>query len=234
MAKEKNYFVAAVTISAVCHLFWFSVVDIVAAAHENSTDDYTEINFLGPILEKTAFDVMIESAPVKSEILYSNAMMVKPKGDLSVSGPGKVGIKNPLRGVKNIERDDASFKTAMKTPAEIAPFNDNKALYYHIKEKELNKFIEGPAKARPLIYRPELPVFEKKFMMVEESFVTKFRFTISDSGNIETVEPVVSSGYPNFDVACIKYIRQWRFAPSYYASGQDKDWGIATINIRLK
>ena len=72
--------------SSAWHLFWILAVSIVIAPNVQPGDIYQEVDFLGPILEKTAFDIMTEKVTPHAETHYARTAMfaegvfLKPKG----------------------------------------------------------------------------------------------------------------------------------------------------------
>ena len=110
---------------------------------------------------------------------------------------------------------------------------DGRSIFYHVEEKILNRLIEGPARSRAVLFKPQFPLVSKLSYGDEGNLITRLKFTLSKEGNVELVEPVVSSGYPRIDSECIKYIKQWKFSPKAGAL-KEKEWGIITLNVNLE
>lgn len=230
MVRETNYLGGALLFSAFWHVMWLSLIGIVAGPDIKAQEKFTEVSFLGPILEKTAFEMMVEESHPKSETLYRTSMIVKSEAHLDVKGPDRSVKKNAISELAKGETYLKDEKYASnKNPAPY--FIKGKSIFYHIGEKGLNKFIEGPAKRRTIISKPPLPHFPKVSFVAEENFVLKFKFILSNDGNIEFLEPVVSSGYPKIDMQCAKYIKLWKFEPMG-EDNEEKEWGIITLNIK--
>ena len=76
----------SILFSCAWHLCWISVIGVVVTPSVQPSDFYQEVNFLGPILEKTAFDLMVEGAKPQAETLYARSTLfidniyLKPKG----------------------------------------------------------------------------------------------------------------------------------------------------------
>ena len=105
---------------------------------------------------------------------------------------------------------------------------NEKRIFYHLEEKTLYKHIEGPAKDSALVYKPEFPDISEIVKKRELNYVVELKFIISDSGHVVSVEPMVSSGYPQIDMECTRYLKQWKFAPR---QTKEKVWGLVTLNI---
>lgn len=229
---KNRYFNISFLFSAAWHLFWLSVVYIVITPTVRLQDDFTDINFLGPILEKTAFEIMAEDSTPRTEILYPMSAIIDSETYLDIKGPERLLKKDIFLGDGKTEAlfREESYLTEKVNPAY---FMDGRSIFYYVEEKILNRFIEGPARNRAVLFKPQFSLVSKLSYGDEENLMTKLRFTLSKEGNVELVEPVVSSGYPRIDLECIKYIKQWKFSPKAEV-GQEKEWGIITLNIRLE
>jgi hypothetical protein len=84
-------FVIAIIASAVWHIFWLSIVNVVAVQKESSAVKYSKVSFLGPILERGALEVRIE--PSQRSFLEKRYLDLAEKdvtiGDVSVIAGGK-------------------------------------------------------------------------------------------------------------------------------------------------
>lgn len=229
---RNRYFNVSFLFSVAWHLFWLSAIYIVITPTVKLQDDYADINFLGPILEKTAFEIMVDDSTPRTEILYPTSAMIDSETYLDIKGPKRLLKKDIFLG-------DGETKTTFREKSylteKVKPgyFMDGRSIFYHVEEKILNRLIEGPARSRAVLFKPQFPLVYKLSYGDEENLMTRLKFTLSREGNVELVEPVVSSGYPRIDSECIKYIKQWKFSPKAGAL-HEKEWGIITLNVNLE
>ena len=66
----------SILISAVWHLFWVSAVTVIVTPTVQPSDFYQEVDFLGPILEKTAFELMVDNVKPQAETLYARSTLL--------------------------------------------------------------------------------------------------------------------------------------------------------------
>lgn len=235
MFKDRSFKISFF-FSAAMHLVCLSAVCIVTvpAARFNNTNSQTEINFLGPILEKTAFEIMAEDFTPCAETYYTaNRDFMNEDID--------AGVKKPERIVgKDMPRDKALAGREPPEKGNIAVEKDirgraidGRNIFYHVTDKASNRLIEGPAKKRTVLFRPDFPRICKQAFVDEKNFTAKFKFVLSDSGTVEMVEPIVSCGYPAIDMKCVKNLKEWKFSPRQVKTGE-KDWGEITLFIGLE
>ncbi|MFH1791634.1 MAG: energy transducer TonB [Candidatus Omnitrophota bacterium] len=229
MLSEKNFLLAGLTLSLTGHVLCFSIFGIDFGDSRPRQAVYTEVSFLGPILEKTAFEMMVEEYHPKAETLFRTSAILEREYYLEVAGPGREDEKS--RFARDSGVSDRGHVSVRK--GEGRDFLRDKGIFYHIRERGFNKFIEGPARERMIISKPAMPVFSKKFLTDNENFTTVFRFVLSHDGTVELVEPVMSSGYPDIDTECMNYIRSWKFEPRRGDSAGEKDWGNVTLHIKV-
>jgi len=211
--------------SLALHLISMSGVYIIIKPTVRLQDTYTNVNFLGPILEKTAFDIMVEDAAPNVETFYNTSTITESEEHLEIRGPEKMIRKSILPEDKKTEID-----IGKKEEKFIA---EDRNVYYHLDYKSLDHLMEGPAKGRAVFFKPQFPHLAESMYVDEKYFVTRLRFVLSREGNVEFVEPVISSGYPNIDMECVKYLKQWRFSPKSGDEDQ-KDWGIITLDLKTE
>jgi len=234
MIIRGNYLLTSIFVSGVCHIFWLSSVGISTSARAETPKNYTKVSFLGPILEKTAFEMMMEGALPQAETLYASSIIEMDTQDVAVEGPSKISAEEVFQKIDR--RNKALFAKRYTVRESRAPrFSmGKKGLFYHIGEKGLSKLIDGPAKTRAILYKPPMPAFSNKRLFEEEVFVTKYKFVLSKDGNVRSVEPLVSTGYPDIDMKCIKYLKQWKFAPRYVSDTDDQQVGIITLDVKVR
>lgn len=231
--KGRNYLIPSFVFSLCWHVGLLCAVGIVVMPKPAFQSTYTRVSFLGPILEKTAFEMMVEESRPKAETLYRTPFIIENEKRLDAEGPSRLGERDLFPNGPGLNQTVQTGGPVKPRKDITNPFIDKERLFRHIEERVLNRFIEGPAKERAVLYRPPEPRFVKRSFMHEDNFVTKLRFVLAGDGSVEFVEPVVSSGYPGIDIQCIRYLRQWKFMPSYEAGGGG-DWGIIRIDVKVE
>ena len=163
-----------------------------------------------------------DSTLPRAETLYYASAIFQDDAYLDVSGPKRV--------VKKDKFLDNSLDSGKDKPSYLM---NGRTVFYHVEEKTLNRFMEGPAKKRAVLFKPPFPTLSKSLYGEEENFTARLRFTISEEGNVGLIEPIISSGSPLIDLECIKYLKQWKFSPKV-SQDREKEWGIITLNIKAK
>jgi len=228
-----SYFKVSLLFSAAWHLFWISIVYVIVTPTVTLSNPYTEVHFLGPILEKTAFEILSDIAVPPSETLYSIEEFRLKDSYLETEGPKKIVRMNKFRGIAKSDGRKITKYVLSNAKSEPVHLMEGKNNFFSFKRKLSTKIIEGPAKRRELLYKPLMPSLTASIYEEEGIFTVKFKFTLSRDGNVEMIEPITSSGFAFIDQECIKHIKQWKFS-SVQDLLLDKDWGIATVRIKVK
>jgi len=233
MIFKVNSLKASFLFSALWHLFWISVICIAIVPTVKLQKQHVNINFLGPILEKTALDMLTEESAPHSETLYSMSLLDQVKAPLEAEGPKRVTKKNVF-STKKLE--DMTIKDSSLISARVAKvisFVKRESIFSAFKERAAERNLEGPAKDRKILYKPPFPVLSKVSYSSEVHFVAKLKFTLSNDGDVRMVEPVTSSGFAEIDRECIKYLKLWKFSPALpLTSGED--WGLVTLKVKAE
>ena len=235
MFKDR-VFNMAIIISTMWHLFWVSAICIVVTPSVQPTNAYHEIDFLGPILEKTAFDLMIEEVKPQAETLYARSALFLDNVYLKPEGPGR---KVPSDFVPGGVRDKIGFslRDYIEDAKETPLYFEQESRITYIRQIGKRKdllVVEGPARTREIIFKPRhLTVSHGIYGDAEEHFV-KLRFFISGNGLVHDVEPIVSSGYPQIDIEAIRFLKKWRFSPSSLVEKAKSSWGTVAVKVEVK
>jgi len=235
MFKDKR-FNLSILFSTLWHLLWISLIAIIVTPTVQPSNGYQEVDFLGPILEKTAFDLMVEEITPRAETLYAksdsftNAIYLKPRGPErevlqtsipdSALDPFRFILHDYFAGVKEVP----VFVTHdFESKFQISPENrDNTA------------FVEGPAAAREVISKPEPVKLPRGLYGDTEEYRVRLKFFIFHNGIPYAVEPIVSSGYPEIDIQAIRFLKGWRFSPVSVIENDRSEWGIVDIRVKAK
>lgn len=234
MFQNKNLNLA-ILFSTAWHLFWMSVIGIVVTPSVQPTEAYQEIGFLGPILEKTAFDLMVEEVKPQAETLYAKSALFLDEVYLRPRGPRRKILKEFAADTPR--HRFAFFKNFMKGAREI-PLYARKGIRPSrpkAGKKGLPFVVEGPAGEREVIFKPSLLTVSRALYGDAEGYRVKLKFFVSGKGIVYDPKPVVSSGYPEIDLRTMRFLKSWRFSPLRVA-GKDKPavWGTVTIPVRVK
>jgi len=232
MFKDRN-FNLAVLFSGAWHLFWIFAITIVITPTVQPGNMYQEIDFLGPILEKTAFDLMAEEGKPQAETLYARSAVFVDKIYLKPQGPRRKVLKESAPDAvldKFIFRLGDFVKDAKDVPLYFAS-------EIRMREKETVKpgavsLIEGPAKTREIIYSPAPPKIPLGLYGDMEKISVSIKFFIADNGVVYHAEPVLSSGFPEVDLQAIRFIKRWRFSPLRFGGEKEDVWGVIRVEIK--
>jgi hypothetical protein len=206
----------ALGISLGVHIFAMSAVIIVVPDKIGRNKSFTRVDFLGPILEKTAFDIMLENATPAVETSYSLSDAPFDPDGLEVSSPGRVLFEPefPLRPENSM--DNAVMQALIG---------------YKIMPDFYLDVIEEVPRQRSVIYAPEPPLVMKDLYGGKDVIEVKVRALVSPEGSVRKAEPVTTTGYPKLDILAVKYVRSWMFEAS--GSSEDK-WIVLDVKLDTK
>ena len=225
----------SILFSVAWHLFWISAICIVITPTVQPSDLYQEVDFLGPILEKTAFDLLTEQASAKAETLYARTTLFAENVYLKPKGPERKVLGDSMPD-SALERFAFVMREYVKGKTETPfYFSEVRELYRKTEKSPASPLIDGPASLRGIIFRPGPISIPKGVYDNQDGYDVKLRFVLTADGIVRNVEPVISSGYPEIDLQAAEFLKKWRFAPSQL-SGSKKDtaWGITTIKLKAK
>ena len=222
----------SILISTVWHLFWIFAIGIVVTPTVETSNLYNQVEFLGPILEKTAFDLMTEGINPQSETLYATSSLFGGDFILRPKGPDrKILMKTVHTGAPDrfffILRD--YIKNSEKVPLYLS--EDPAARYMEKREKKSDALIEGPAGDREIIFKPEPVIVSKGLYSANKEYFVRLRFILSKNGIAREIEPILSSGYPEIDLLAVNALKKWRFSPLNSYKEDNDSWGAVVIRI---
>ena len=95
--------------------------------------------------------------------------------------------------------------------------------------------IYGPGGSRRLLFQP-LPKYPEWAEKEGIECSLELKLWILPSGNVESVEVIKSSGYPEIDLLCQNVVKTWLFEEVHPvgAKGKGKVWGILPLKFLLK
>jgi len=225
----------SILISSAWHLFWIAAIGIVVTPSVIPSSAHPEIGFLGPILEKTAFDLMAEEVTPHSEIGYARSTLFLDKVCLKPRGPGRKVLKEFTPGAA-IEELNFSLRDYVKDTKEIPRYMVGymKSTHPDLQETSFRPSMEGPAAKIEIIFRPEFLTVPRGIYGDPEEYAVKLKFLVSTSGLVYDVEPVISSGYPEIDMQATKFLKKWRFLPQGPGGAIRPTWGAVAVKVIAK
>jgi len=216
-----NYLRTAILISLGAHIVAMSAVQIITPQDVLTMKPYTRVDFLGPILQKTAFDIMLENVSPDMRTAYGHDFPLSESGylDVAVSKKGARleffpdqlesrmddGVMDHLRGAKIVPDVGLGF------------LRDGAAL------TDWKSGIMGEDRSRGILYRPPAPVIMPGLYGDEKIYRLRVTALVDKEGNVSKAEVLTTTGYPRLDMIASKYVMGWIFEPKerYEASGEE-------------
>ncbi|MFA6636850.1 MAG: energy transducer TonB [Candidatus Omnitrophota bacterium] len=221
----KNNLIIAVLVSAFAHLFFMSAVTIVTPEDIFKTEPFTRVTFLGPILEKTAFDIMVGDD--YGEIAHGTTLV---PGDLMISdlspsppGRGYIASRFPYHEGEKMTGRTREFLEGVKISPHIF-FRDVSAVD---RGSNRNKDFSNSHSEQNVIYRPPPPVIMKDLYGDKEYFTVRVTGFVDGTGDVKDAKVKVSSGHFPVDTEALKHFSAWRF----HSDGSGEDIGIIETDI---
>lgn len=234
MIKDRNLNIA-ILFSMAWHLLWMSLIGVVVTPTVEPSDIYQEVDFLGPILEKTAFDLMVESAIPHGETLYARETLFLDGAHLRPPGPKRKIMREFTQ--ERIFDKLASLKELLRDTKEVPTYITENPGLARLKRKTRSAgvSIEGPAMDREVIFKPGPLTVPRGLYGDREEYAVTLKFVVSGNGIVYDLKPVVSSGYPEIDLHAIRFLKRWRFSPeSIVEKDKSQVWGITTVKVFAK
>jgi len=219
----------ALLISIGIHVLAMSAVTIINPEISGRSRPYTRVDFLGPILGKTAFDIMIENAEPVFETAYRRVFDLTGGGlRLEVSAPKITAFVQefPDRYERGLDVSARDFLAGRKEMPEIFP------------GLGAGDFLAGewmaaavPPGPRKIVYKPAAPDIIRGLYGENAVFVVRVKALIGPDGTVIKTEPVTTTGHPRLDLAAAEFVGGWMFEPRENgASGGD--W--TEVEVRLQ
>ena len=217
----------ALVISLGVHIFAMSMVTIVTPEGRGRMKPYTRVDFLGPILKKTAFDIMLENVKPVFTTTYQVTGIVPQSGYLKVVVPKRKATLPEMP--KYFERNMDSSIEGFLTGDKIVPDLD-----FGFSTFTEESWKEGASTSimREVIYKPEAPLIMSGVYGDKDVFRVKVKVLISPSGNVKKTESVTTTGYPQLDITAFKFVKGWIFEPKEGAIGDE--WQEVEVVLRAE
>ncbi len=212
---SRNFRIALI-ISLCVHIFGMTVVTIINPGGIERKHPYTRIEFLGSILRKTAFDIMLDVNPV----------MIADY-EYGLEGPDDSYLEVEVSRIENVVGDFSRRRGSGMDSDVLGFLEGSKAVPdFHSKLKAFETDAE-----RRVIYKPEAPSFELGVYGDQKEFKVKIRVFVEANGSVKRTEPLATTGYPGLDQTAEKFVRSWIFEPNEYISDED-EWLTVEVVLR--
>jgi hypothetical protein len=221
----------ALLISLGVHIVGMSAVTIIAPDDFKKARPYTRVDFLGPILKKTAFDIMLENISPAAITTYRYMFLSPRSGDLKIAIPKrKSTIQEFPEYLENSM--DALVMDFLESSKSVPDFGLDLGMNNFMLGKWGNEDVKG-TNERNVIYRPEAPSIMRALYGDEDTFKIRVKVLIGRDGNIKKVEPLTTTGYPRLDITASKFVRGWIFEPSKDAIAAD-EWQEVDVILNTR
>ena len=237
MFRDRSFNICLL-VSTAWHLVCMFAVSVEVLPEVPMISTFAEIYFLGPILEKTIFEMLMEDNPKNAETAYMQRHLI-PKlvhersalDELDKSGTGKSKDHGRIEVKTKRRTFTTSLKKILRGSKRIPRYSFSRRMPVKYQD-ELSRII-GPAASRKIVYKPAFPKIRKRVETKDLSFMAEFELEVTPGGRVTNVEPIISTGYSDLDVLGMRYLRRWSFEP--LSDGKDKgnDRGRIRLNFQM-
>jgi len=204
-------FKIALAISTAVHIFWMSAIVIVGPAEMEKVKPYTSVDFLGPLLQKTAFDIMLEGINPSMRTTYAHVPVDDMYGNPRAESPERRALMDEF----------SKHHAGISDRFAVDFLNDDKSIPGFLLETRESAWKSYGSsenkKDRRIVYRPAVPDLPPGLHRSGDTFRIKIRAMVSDEGNVRRTEPVTTTGYPELDIKAAKYVSSWIFEPGTFS-----------------
>ena len=187
-------------------------VNIVVLPGRYRARTLTSVSFLGPILGKTALEIILANKPVAVRMTYQRDLKYMHTISEKETPYLENDIKKHIGGRVEDDMYD-TFDRRLRRRKEVP------GIYTKVMGREVN----FKRSKREVIYKPKKPALPA-WIDATSSFKLELEFIVSAEGEVKEVIPAISSGNPEVDLIGIRYLKNWRFAP--LASGLEQKRSI--------
>lgn len=230
----EHAFAFALVASLVWHIFWLSSVRIFVSAPAVVDRSGSSVSFIGSILEDSPMLSASASGGKASdaELKRLRDLLTEESGPRGNEKLASVSYFDTLKEMDARYSADTAV-SAKQIPEK--PFDKVMVSY-----KTYPSEIEGPARFREVIYKPELPAYLRwdeglgvDLGRLGNIFSIELKFGVSSEGKVESIERLSSSGHPTVDLVAIRYLKGWQFAPLKVDGPKEQQWGTIKLNFSL-
>jgi len=199
----------ALLVSLAAHVIGMSAVAIIYPEGKNRRCAYTRIDFLGAILKKASFDIMIENTAPFLRGTGGYMIQTKEKDYLeNVRLPKQKPYVQKLPGRLDTVMDNAVKRFLIGDKAVPGFITDSR------REKSLNRQtqLRNDGTGRKIIYRPDTFFVQYGLYGKKKLFKAKFKALMGTDGKIKRTELLTTTGYPQLDIKASRLIKD-RLSP---------------------
>jgi TonB family protein len=228
-------FPKALFISFLWHIICvFSVVIVISPASKGM-EKFSKINFIGAILDSDTFDFYKKN----NNLAYQKRPYAIEKLTQGANAPlafdekmPKPASAQPYINKPYVNSITEIIKEVKYPPADILP-------QIKIADAGYSPEIESEVATRQILFRPQTPVISRAFQASQtpakgEKFQVKLRFLVSPQGNVIFIEKIKSCGYSDIDLAAIRYMKNWQFAPIGPDKPKKNQEGIMLLELKAQ
>lgn len=192
-------------------------VNIVVLPGRYGARELTGVSFLGPILEKTALEIILANKPVAVNTNYQRDLRYRHR---VTRNNDFISSDNTRRAVNaHAEKDigralNRGFRTSKEVPKVSTKKKASTPRFTSLSG------IRGAISGREVIYRPKKPRLPA-WIDTTSPFKMELEFIVSHQGEVKKVTPIVSSGNVDVDLLGIRYLKGWRFAQLPQVSNEE-------------
>jgi len=212
---NKNIFILFLLISIVWHILLALLVNVVVVPAHTGPVSFSQTNFLGAILEETAFEIKRCSEPVYDSARYKELLVMDNVNSLLSGYVRKTEVLADMARVLIEPEFDKvvllkkSIEAGLRAEKFLASRYALKTVTYSTDQME----VEGILSGRRLLYSPELPARPEWLDKLEGGFKVRCKIGVSDEGLVTSAVVLGSSGRPALDMLTLSHLRSWRFIP---------------------
>lgn len=217
-------------ISAAAHILAMSAVSIITPGDLFRSEPFTRVDFLGSILKKDVFDIMMEGGASYGRGPYPEDETLPYEDYLEVSVPRR--IRESRSGSYEVERRIDRDLSGLNYENKIVPdavLLDHDTFSAAGWMSELSGGEADPVR-RP-VHKPDRPYVIRGLYGYSDEFAVVVRARVSPGGRVLSAEPVTTTGYPELDLRAAEYVRGWMFEPLKDGGGAD-EWIDVEITLR--
>lgn len=221
----------ALIISFLWHLLCFFMFTIIIVPSGTGQRRLSRISFLGSILDDSSFKREFKVFGSGRQKRQDKVFLLSEKA--AESQRRKINFDNDyfLRVKPYSSSIDELLVVEKKLPVEK---EENLA----VGPKKEASGVEGDARGRAILFKPPLTgikVFgsgELEKDTVAPYYKIKLELVIAADGNVKSVENLQTSGYPELDLAAIRYVKKWKFEPLSPDRPQYDQGGMVLLELK--